>query len=354
MSRVIHFILAAALVSGAFAAGQDRPSQDGAQQQTARVPAIAVIRSVGMTVSDMDRAVRFYSGALAFEKVSDVEVTGREYEQLFGVFGLRIRVVAMQLGDELLTLTQYIAPSDGKPIPIDSRSNDLWFEHMAIVVSDMDRAFAHVQKHGIRFISTAPQTLPKSNAAVAGIKAFKFKDPDGHALELLWFPADKGVSKWHEPTDKVFMGISHTAISVSDTEKSLQFYRDLLGMQITGKSLNVGTEQEHLDNVFGARVRVTSVRPPLQPPHVEFLDYVVPSDGRPMPRDVKAKDIVHWQTEMVVDEIDPVVKRLREHGVRLVSPRVCLFPDKQLGFKKAAMALDPDGHAMLLIEKVEP
>jgi catechol 2,3-dioxygenase-like lactoylglutathione lyase family enzyme len=158
----------------------------------------------------------------------------------------------------------------------------------------------------------------------------------------------------HKPTDKVFMGISHTAISVSATEKSLQFYRDLLGMQIMGKSLNVGTEQEHLDNVFGARVRVTSVRPPLQPPHVEFLDYVVPSDGRPMPREAKAKDIVHWQTEMVVDEIDAVVQRLREQGIRFVSPAVCSFTEKRLGFKKAIMALDPDGHAMLLIEKVEP
>jgi catechol 2,3-dioxygenase-like lactoylglutathione lyase family enzyme len=228
MSRVIHFVLAAALVSGTFAVGEEKPSRNGAHrgstpQQTARVPAIAAIRSVGMTVSDMDRAVIFYSGALAFKKVSDVEVTGREYEQLLGVFGLRIRVVGMQLGDELLTLTQYVAPSDGKPIPIDSRSNDIWFEH--------------------------------------------------------------------------------TAISVSDTEKSLRFYRDLLGMRSMGGSLNVGTEQEHLDNVFGARVRVTSVRPVSQPPHVEFLDYVVPSDGRPMPREIKAKDIVHWQTELVVDEI---------------------------------------------------
>jgi hypothetical protein len=123
------------------------------------------------------------------------------------------------------------------------------------------------------------------------------------------------------------------------------------GMPIMGRSLNVGTEQEHLDNVFGARVRVTSVRPASQPPHIEFLDYVAPPDGRPMPREVKAKDIVHWQTELVVDELDPVVERLREQGIRFVSPGVCSFPDKQLGFEKAAMAVDPDGHAMLLIEK---
>ena len=41
-----------------------------------------------------------------------------------------------------------------------------------------------------------------------------------------------------------FCGIDHTAIMVSDTETSLKFYRDTLGMQIAGESENYGTEQE--------------------------------------------------------------------------------------------------------------
>src|ERR1700741_353841 len=91
-----------------------------AQQAEGHVKAVA---SIGMTVNDMDRSVEFYSEALSFKKVSDIEVEGAEYEQLMGVFGLRIRVVRMQLGDQFIELIQYIAPSDGKPIPIDSHSN---------------------------------------------------------------------------------------------------------------------------------------------------------------------------------------------------------------------------------------
>src|SRR5215467_3313942 len=98
-----------------------------------------VVESVGMTVSDTDRAVEFYS-ALSFQKVSDVEVLGDEFEHLEGVFGARMRIVRMQLGNEYLDLTQYLAPP-GRPIPADSRSNDLWFQHIAIVVRDMDEAF---------------------------------------------------------------------------------------------------------------------------------------------------------------------------------------------------------------------
>src|SRR5262245_51114366 len=94
------------------------------------------VESIGMTVSDMDRAVEFYS-ALAFQKVSDVEVFGDDIEHLEGVFGARMRIVRMQLGNEYLDLTQYLAPP-GRPIPGDSRSNDLWFQHIAIVVRYMD------------------------------------------------------------------------------------------------------------------------------------------------------------------------------------------------------------------------
>src|SRR6266581_4496772 len=82
----------------------------------ARSPQVTV-ESVGVTVSDMDRSVAFYS-ALAFQKVSDVEVLGEQYEHLEGVFGARMRVVRMQLGNEYLDLTEYLAPR-GRSIPAD-------------------------------------------------------------------------------------------------------------------------------------------------------------------------------------------------------------------------------------------
>src|SRR5882724_2402530 len=114
------------------------------------------VESVGMTVSDMDRSVAFYS-ALTFQKVSDIEVFGEQFEHLEGVFGARMRIVRMQLGNEYLDLTQYLAPP-GRPIPADSRSNDLWFQHVAIVVCDMDQAFERLRALKVQFVSTAPQT----------------------------------------------------------------------------------------------------------------------------------------------------------------------------------------------------
>ena len=55
-----------------------------------------------------------------------------------------------------------------------------------------------------------------------GIKAFYFKDPDEHPVEILEFPEDKGAAKWHKPDGRLFLGIDHTAIAVANTETSLQ------------------------------------------------------------------------------------------------------------------------------------
>jgi catechol 2,3-dioxygenase-like lactoylglutathione lyase family enzyme len=315
-----------------------------AETQSANVS----VESVGMTVSDMDRAVGFYS-ALSFQKVSDIEVLGDEFEHLEGVFGARMRIVRMQLGNEYLDLTQYLAPP-GRPIPADSRSNDLWFQHVAIVVRDMDQAFERLRALKVQFVSTGPQTLPPSIKAAAGIKAFYFRDPDGHNLEIIYFPPGKGDPRWQQKVDKLFLGIDHTAIGISNTDVSLKFYRDLLGLRKAGESENFGTEQEHLNQVFGAHLRITGMRGD-SGPGIEFLEYLTPRDGRPLPADIHANDIVHWQTMIATDDLDLLVKKLRDARVRFVSPGVVTMPRDKAAFSKGALVSDPDGHSVLLIQR---
>ena len=155
------------------------------------VPLVEQVGAIGMTVSDMDASIDFYSRVLSFEKVSDVEVTGEDYERLQGVFGLRMRVVRMRLGDEFIELTEYLAPK-GRPVPVDSRSNDRWFQHIAIITSDMDKAYALLRQNKVEHASTGPQRLPDWNKNAGGIKAFYFRDPDKHWLEILQFPEGKG------------------------------------------------------------------------------------------------------------------------------------------------------------------
>ena len=312
-------------------------------------PLATAVDAVDMTVSEVDRSVDFYSRVLSFEKVSDVEVWGDEYEHLEGLFGLRMRVVRMRLGDESIELTEYLTPK-GRPIPVDSRSNDRWFQHVAIIVSDIDRAYQLLRQNHVQYASTGPQRLPDWNKNAAGISAFYFKDPDGHTLEVLQFPPDKGDPKWHATTDRLFLGIDHTAIVVRDTEASLRFYRDLLGLHIVGTSENYGTEQEHLNNVFGARLRITSLRT-AKAPGVELLEYLAPRDGRPIPADERADDIAHWQTEMVTSDANAAEQRVRRDNVGFVSSGLTASPSGQLGFHRGFLIRDPDGHPVELVER---
>jgi catechol 2,3-dioxygenase-like lactoylglutathione lyase family enzyme len=308
-------------------------------------PIARAVKAVGFTVSDMDRAVEFYSSVLSFQKVSDVEIAGDAFEHLEGVFGARARVVRMRLGDEQIELTEYLAPR-GRAIPVDSRSQDRWFQHVAIIVSDMDKAYALLRTHRVQHASTGPQRLPDWNPNAGGIKAFYFKDPDGHVLEILEFPQGKGLAKWHARTDKLFLGIDHTAIVSGGTEASLGFYRDLLGMTVAGTSENYGTEQEHLNNVFGARLRITALRA-ASGPGVELLEYLAPTDGRPYPVDAKANDLLHWQTIIKAADARSAENALHAARARFISSGTVTLGDSAT----AAVVRDPDGHAVLLFTR---
>ncbi|MEH1807164.1 VOC family protein [Nostoc sp.] len=309
------------------------------------------IRAIGLTVTNCDHSLDFYTQALAFELISDITVEGEDYSDLEGVPGAKIRIVTLRLGDELIELMEYLN-IQGKPIPSDSQSNDLWFQHLAIVVSDMDRAYAHLRSFHIEPISVAPQTIPPENEASGGVRAFKFKDPDGHDLELIWFPPDKGQDKWHQNSHSLFLGIDHSAIAISNTEQSLHFYCNILGMQIDSRSLNWRATQSRLDNLPGAEVKITALRPVQDGVGIELLDYIVPGKGRPMPSDWKSCDIAHIQIELVVNNLEQLVDKLRRNGVQLISSRIVQFSDRSFPYRQGCLVKDPDGHPILLVTKL--
>ncbi len=320
----------------------------GAALTASAEPKLLGIGAIGMTVSDMDRSVQFYSEVLNFQKVSEREFHQEQFDRLMGVFGARVRIVTMKLGDETVELTEYITPS-GRPIPEDSHSNDRWFQHIAIVVRDMDAAYARVRQFKVKSISTEPQRIPDWNAAAAGIRAFYFRDPDNHPLELIYFPPGKGDPRWQAKSEALFLGIDHSAIAVSNTEESLQFYRDLLGLRVAGESLNYGIEQEYLNHVFGSRVRITGLRAP-QGPGIEFLEYLTPAGGRPYPEDSEPNDLWHWQIHLQVADVAALGKRLASNRVRLVSPEAVNIQPLNIGGNNAMVIRDPDFHALELVE----
>ena len=305
------------------------------------------VSGVTLTVEDLDRAVPFYRDVLSFAPVDTLTAQGPEVSRLLGVFGVRARVVQLRLGAETLRLMEMQTPQ-GRAIPSDSRSNDLWFQHVAVVVRDLPEAFERLRRHDVPLISAGPQTLPESIPAAAGISAVYFRDPTGNPLELIHYPPGKGRSRWHRDADSLFLGIDHTALAVADTEQSLAFYRDQLGFRVAGGSVNVGPEQERLTGVFGARMRITALRPPTGGIGIELLEYQSPSTGRPFPRDTKAPDLWHAHVHLQTPQLDETADALINANTPFVSPGLVSLPASPLGTERAAMVRDPTGHALLL------
>ena len=313
---------------------------------TARAQLVSEVSRVGFTVSDLDASVAFFRDVLEFESVGERELAGDAIERGTGVFAARVRVARLRLGAEELELTEYLAPSTGRAFPEATRGNDLWFQHVAIVVSDMEAAYAKLRTHRVRHASAGPQRLPDWNPNAGGISAFYFRDADGHFLELIHFPKGKGDPRWQDARGRLFLGIDHTAITVRDTEASLAFYRDTLGLRVAGASENYGIEQERLNGVFGARLRITALRAS-RGPGVELLEYLAPSDGRARPH-AHANDLLHWHTDLAVGDARAAEHALRGARAPLDSPGAV---DLEAG-ARGISAADPDGHRVRLIQEV--
>lgn len=305
------------------------------------------ISAIALTVADINRSQVFYTQALGFKSVEDITFEAASYSQLASIPPSRIRLVTLQLGDEWIELIQYL-DLEAKSLPEDSQSNDLWFQHLAIVVRDMDRAYEHLRSFPIEPISTEPQTMPVDNFLAAGVRAFKFRDSDRHSLELIWFPRDKGKDKWQTNSDALFLGIDHSAIAVADTQESLRFYRDLLGMEVAGTNLNTGKIQANLDGLPEAEVQVTPLQPAQIGIGIELLDYLKPGTGRSIPKDWQMSDLAHLHIILETNNIEQLVDKLQQQGVEVVSPHIIEFSDSYR-YNRGCLIKDPNGHALLLV-----
>jgi catechol 2,3-dioxygenase-like lactoylglutathione lyase family enzyme len=271
--------------------------------------AVRRLAAITLVVSDVARLRAFYEAGLGFR----CEQAGE-------------RAATLALGEQRLQLVA----GDGQAYPQPRTAADPWFQHFAIVVADMQAAYAGLKEQpGFAPISDGgPQLLPPSTGAIT---AFKFRDPDGHPLELSYFPPPVRGREWRDPAPGVvFQGMDHTALAVHDLDASLAFYRHVLGLQVGPKLTNTGPTQARLDGLDDPVVDIQILQPAGGGPHIELLAYRHPP-SRPAPT-LALNDIAATRTVLSVTGLDAI----------LADAEVVTRDDG------SALIRDPDGHLLQL------
>jgi catechol 2,3-dioxygenase-like lactoylglutathione lyase family enzyme len=305
--------------------------------------AVRRITRISLTVADLDRSEVFYRDCFGFETAPKRASHECDWPALTGIARLRARSVVLRLGGEEIELVSF--EPKGRGYPSRRTAADPWFQHFAIVVADMDRAYDALRKRSdfTPISRNGPERLPPNTGSVT---AYKFRDPEGHPIELTMFPPGVGSAKWDQTPgslNAVFLGIDHSAIAVANSTGAIAFYRGLLGMSVPFQTTNRGPEQERLDGLAAERVEITVLQPAdPDSPHLELLEY--PSALRTRaPIQLNVNDVAATRLWLECDDLGGLRERLRATGADLLSP---------VGAVKSAIAplllRDRDGHLLQL------
>jgi catechol 2,3-dioxygenase-like lactoylglutathione lyase family enzyme len=300
---------------------------------------VQTLLRIERNTADIARAIAFHRDALGF-RVDDGNAAAPAWTLLPGLCDAAPRCARLSLGVQTLVLAEF---PNAAPYPQDGASNDASFQHCAIVVDDMDAACARVMRHGATPITQdGPQTLPPSTGSVT---AFKFRDPDGHPLELIAFPPGTGDPAWQSPrTRGPTLGIDHSAIGVADVDRSILFH-ELLGLHVAGRGVNRGIEQQRLDDLADVEVDVVALEGTARTPHLELLGYRHPRGHANAPAGLAAiaADRLVWQAEAV----DTLLEALTDGDFT-----DAIIASGFIGGATIALLRDPDGHLLVLRDRL--
>lgn len=292
-------------------------------------------------VSNLDRSIEFYCDALGFE-LDMVGVHSGASTNFDGSRSRARRQALLVLGSEAIELLALESDVDAREVlPTAASACSPHFQHFAIVAADMDTAFSRLSRFAPAMISAGgPIRLPPSTGSVT---ALKFRDPDGHPLELIVFPPGTGDARWQRRDgDAVTLGIDHSAIVVTDADRSIAFYRDVLGCSVPARQTNRGAEQDRLDGLPGVQVDVVALRPAASAtPHLELLGYRQPHPDATCHRtpSSSAGDCIVWAAQ----EISAVATQLARAGTPYI-----IGGDADDNEAEQLLLRDPDGHIHLL------
>jgi catechol 2,3-dioxygenase-like lactoylglutathione lyase family enzyme len=293
---------------------------------------------LNVNCSNLERSLTFYRDLLGLQTV--VRTTPAE-PQPGAAFGLEtaqwdawILADGRGLDGVAIDLLEWqVPPPTGKPY---AKANELGLARIGITTSDIDAAYERLVTAGVDCYG-APHSVDVEG--VPPMKAFVCEDPDGTLIELM-----------SGETDRVSVAI----VNVSDFERSIEFYEQVLGFKTLarfgsgerdGSGLRLGPtvdwEMAYLDDPRGQLQFAVDLVHWNQPPVA----------GRPYE---SANHLGIYRMAFQTDDIDEAYDGLCTAGVHCVSPPVTLRMGPGIPDLRALLFPDPDGTMLELIEAPRP
>ena len=295
-------------------------------------------------VNDLDKAIEFYGNLLGLT-VPPAQAPGPRpfstdpaIRNMFGIPSAQLRwVVARVPGPNLgveMVEAKDIDRKAANPRPQDPGSMTL-----VLAVRDIDRAFAPLKSAGVPVVTPggAPMTFANKSRGVI------VRDPDGHFVQLL---QPSPLSETTAPSESNIID-ARVRITVADTDKTMQLYRDQFQFQPQVGSF--GTELLDLMGLKGSQIRLTTAQVPGSALRMEFVEIkgVERSPIRPRIQDPGATRL-----QIRVKDLDATIGKLKASGSTVVSAGG--VPATLQGGIRAAIMPDPDGLYFVLIQAAPP
>ena len=143
----------------------------------------------------------------------------------------------------------------------------------------------------------------------------------------------------------------HTGITVSNLERSLEFWQNVLGFEFSHRAHQTSEMAGQITGVAGAEIKLAVVKAP-GGHKIELLEYLAPPD-RKQHVDLRSCDVGSVHVAFTVDNLDAVLGSIAASGWKAAGKPQTLRSGPNAG-KRVVYVRDPDGTTIEFMEMPKP
>jgi catechol 2,3-dioxygenase-like lactoylglutathione lyase family enzyme len=143
------------------------------------------------------------------------------------------------------------------------------------------------------------------------------------------------------------LAADHTGITVSNLERSLSFWRDVLGFEPSHTAHQSGEMASEITGVAGAEIKLAVVKAP-GGHKIELLEYLAPPE-RKWHVHLRPCDVGHVHVALIVDDLEPILSAINGSGWKAAGKPQTLQSGPNTG-KRVVYVRDPDGTTIEFIQ----